>query len=87
MVGDHEAAGAIPAIQTMPPLQGWNTRLRISSAEVQFLSVVLTGRSSEAERVGDNHDVAGAIPAVQTIDPFLRATVPRTEHDSAKIVG
>ena len=43
MVGDHEAAGAIPAIQTtMPPLQGWDTRLRISSAEVQFLTVVRT---------------------------------------------
>ena len=77
MVGNHEAAGAIPAIQTHRHRPKDGTR-DYESRWLRFESSRwLPGRSSEAERVGDNHDVTGAIPVARTkIDRFDHTTVP-----------
>ena len=68
----------------MPPFQDRDTTLRMLLAEVKVLSVVLSGRSSEAECERDKLEATGANPVVRTI---AFTTVLRTEHDSAKIAG
>jgi hypothetical protein len=69
VVGDHEAAGAIPVIQTTAtdPRMGHETTNLVGwGSNPLGGSEPVPGCSSEAERVGDNHDVAGAIPVIQT---------------------
>ena len=90
MVGDHEAAGAIPAIQTAAtdPRMGHETTNLVGWGSNPLGGSRLPGRSSEAERVGDNHDGTGAIPVARTTDRSFCSCHRSTEgHGAAKAVG